>query len=60
MTKDETIAELVELVMLLTEQNEKLKTKIRRIEEYIEVYEDYIKGADSDGNGYTSRNIREK
>lgn len=44
MTKDEIITELVELVLLQEKEIKKLKTKIRQVKQYIEVYEDYIKG----------------
>jgi hypothetical protein len=44
MTKDEIITELVELVMMQEKEIKKLRTKIRQIQQYIEVYEDYIKG----------------
>lgn len=44
MTKDETITELVELVLLQEKEIRKLKEKVRQVKQYIEVYEDYIKG----------------
>ena len=44
MTKDETIAELVELVLMQEKEIRKLKEKVRQVKQYIEVYEDYIKG----------------
>lgn len=44
MSKDEIITELVELVSMQEKEIKKLNTKIRQIKQYIEVYEDYIKG----------------
>jgi hypothetical protein len=44
MSKDEIISELVELVLTQEKEIEKLKNKITQIRQYIEVYEDYIKG----------------
>jgi hypothetical protein len=44
MTKDETITELTELVLMQEKEIKKLKTKIEQIKQYIEVYEEYIKG----------------
>ena len=44
MTKDEIISELVELVLMQEKEIDKLKTKIAQTQQYIEVYEDYIKG----------------
>ena len=44
MTKDEIITELVELVLMQEKEISKLKTRIAQIKQYIEVYEDYIKG----------------
>ena len=46
MSKDEVITELVELVLMQEKELTKLKRKIRRIEQYLEVYEEYIKGDD--------------
>lgn len=43
MSKDEIITELVELVLLQEKEMEKLKKKINRIKQYLEVYEEYIK-----------------
>jgi hypothetical protein len=45
MTKDEIITELVELVLMQEKEIDKLRKKIERVNQYIEVYEDYIKGA---------------
>ena len=44
MSKDEIISELVELVLMQEKEIKKLKTKIQQVKQYIEVYEDYIKG----------------
>ena len=44
MTKDEIISELVELVLMQEKEIKKLKENVRQIKQYIEVYEDYIKG----------------
>lgn len=44
MNKDEIISELVELVLTQEKEITKLKKKITQIKQYIEVYEDYIKG----------------
>lgn len=44
MTKDNIIVELVELVLMQEKEIDKLRKKIDRIKQYIEVYEDYIKG----------------
>lgn len=44
MTKDEIIMELVELVLMQEKEIDKLRKKITRIKQYVEVYEDYIKG----------------
>lgn len=44
MRKDEIITELVELILLQERELDLLKRKIKRIEEYIEVYEEYIRG----------------
>lgn len=44
MTKDEIITELVELVLMQEREIDKLRKKVERIKQYVEVYEDYIKG----------------
>lgn len=43
-TRDEIIEELVSLILLQAEEIKKLQRKIERIKQYLEVYEDYIKG----------------
>lgn len=42
--KDKVIEELVSLVLMQEEEINKLKKKIRQVKQYIEVYEEYIKG----------------
>lgn len=44
MSKDEIITELVELVLMQEKEIKKLRTKVQQIKQYIEVYEEYIKG----------------
>mgnify|MGYP003298257369 CR=1 FL=1 len=44
MTKDEIITELVELVLMQEKEIDKLRNKIQQVKQYIEVYEEYIKG----------------
>ena len=44
MTKDEIITELVELVLMQEKEIDKLRRQVERVKQYIEVYEDYIKG----------------
>ena len=44
MSKDEIITELVSLILMQEKEINKLKRKIDQIKQYIEVYEDYIKG----------------
>lgn len=44
MTKDEIIAELTEMILMQEREIKELKRKVRQIKQYIEVYEDYIKG----------------
>lgn len=44
MSKDEIITELVELVLMQEKEIKKLRNKVTRIKQYIEVYEEYIKG----------------
>lgn len=43
-TKDKVVEELVSLILMQDREIRKLKKKIERIKQYIEVYEDYIKG----------------
>ena len=44
MSKDEIITELVALVLMQEKEIKKLNERVRNITQYIEVYEDYIKG----------------
>ena len=44
MTAEKIIEELVELVLMQEKEIQVLKEKINRINQYIEVYEGYIKG----------------
>lgn len=44
MSKDEIITELVELILIQEQEIGKLRKKVERIEQYIEVYEEYIQG----------------
>lgn len=44
MNQDEVIEELVTLVLMQDTEIKKLKKRIERIKQYLEVYEDYIKG----------------
>lgn len=44
MSKDEIITELVETILMQEKEIKKLKAKVQRIKQYIEVYEDYIQG----------------
>ena len=43
---NETIQELVSLIIMQDEEIKKLEATIERIKQYIEVYEDYIEGID--------------
>lgn len=44
MSGDEVIHELVELVLMQDREIKKLNKQIERIKQYLEVYEEYIKG----------------
>lgn len=44
MSKDETIAELVSIILMQEKEIKKLKRKLTQVKQYIEVYEEYIKG----------------
>lgn len=41
---NEIIEELVSLILMQEEEIKKLERKVLRIKQYLEVYEDYIKG----------------
>ncbi len=43
-TRDEVVEELVSLILMQDDEIKKLKKKINQIKQYIEVYEEYIKG----------------
>lgn len=42
--KDNAIEELVSLILMQDKEIKKLKAKLTRIKQYLEVYEEYIKG----------------
>jgi peptidoglycan hydrolase CwlO-like protein len=42
--KDKTIEELVSLILMQEKEITRLKRKIRQVKQYIEVYEEYIRG----------------
>lgn len=44
MSKDEIIAELVETILMKEKEINELRKKNVQIKQYIEVYEEYIKG----------------
>lgn len=44
MSKDEIITELVEMILMQEREIKKLKHKVEQVKQYIEVYEEYIKG----------------
>ncbi len=44
MNKDEIITELVEMILMQDKEIKKLKHKVEQVKQYIEVYEEYIKG----------------
>lgn len=44
MTKDQIITELVELVLMQEKEINSLRRKVEQVKQYIEVYEEYIKG----------------
>lgn len=44
MSQDDVIEELVTLVLMQDDEIKKLKKRINQIKQYLEVYEDYIKG----------------
>lgn len=45
-TKENVIEELVSVILMQEKEINKLKRKINRIKQYLEVYEDYIKRED--------------
>lgn len=44
--RDEIIEELISIILIQDKEIKKLKNKINRITQYLEVYEDYIKKGD--------------
>lgn len=44
MRTEEIIDELVSMILMQEEEIKRLKDKIDRVKQYIEVYEEYIKG----------------
>ena len=44
---DEVVEELVSLILMQDKEIKKLKQKITRIKQYLEVYEEYIEGAEN-------------
>lgn len=46
MSKDEIITELVSLVLMQEKEIDKLREKVNRVKQYIEVYEEYIERND--------------
>lgn len=46
MKLEEIVDELVSIIMMQEEELNKLKQKVNRINQYIEVYEEFIKGED--------------
>lgn len=44
MSKDQIITELVEMILMQDREIKKLKRKVEQVKQYIEVYEEYIKG----------------
>lgn len=46
MSRDETITELVELVLMQEKELRKLKRRIVQLKQYIAIYEEYLEGMD--------------
>ena len=44
MSKDEIITELVEAILMQEKEINKLNKKLKQVKQYIDVYEEYIKG----------------
>lgn len=44
MSKDEIITELVEMILMQEREIKKLKRKVEQVKQYIDVYEEYIRG----------------
>ena len=47
-TKDEVIQELTALILMQEREIKKLKRRVRQLRQYIEVYEEYIRGERDD------------
>lgn len=47
MKVEEIIEELVSVILMQEEEINKLKRKIDRIKQYLEVYEEYLEGAEN-------------
>ena len=45
--RDKIVEELVSLILMQEEELNRLKRKIERITQYLEVYEEYLEGADN-------------
>ena len=45
--QDEVIEELVSMILMQDREIKKLNLKIERITQYLEVYEEYLEGADN-------------
>lgn len=45
-THNKTVKELVSLILMQEREIKKLKRKIERITQYLEVYEEYLEGGD--------------
>lgn len=50
MAHERIIDELIKIILRQDKEIDKLKTKVKHIKQYIEVYEEYIKGGDSSGD----------
>ena len=43
-TKDEVIQELTTLILMQEKEIKKLKRRVRQMKQYIDIYEEYIRG----------------
>ena len=57
MRMEEIVDELVSMILMQEEEINRLKRKINRINQYIEVYEEFIRKEDSDGYYDSSRDF---
>lgn len=46
-TQDKVIEELVSMILMQDKEIKRLQKKINRITQYLEVYEEYLEGADN-------------